>query len=404
MICTQQRWLLAISAPIVLCSTAHDIDSPSPLFSLLENSIRSSNGCNMARLSSLGSPQSIGEITQKLQFIGIWISFLSAYGGFILLCGLLLALYWWFTGHSIFTRGLTYMHSPKPFPFLDLPTEIRFMIYEKLLCAEDRRINICNYNIDRRTRIYPSILCVNSQIYSEAAPVLYDRNIINIHYSYDSLWPIQPRDLFWYQDGMDIRARTGRLRTYSLERQKNYPLARPATYRPVEISPHRFRRMRQIEITMKFAGVYCGASLCEDSPEHRRRIISLLKSLICLPGYDQTTRRTLTLIHQPHHIKTPPSPHSNEMRELSDHMNQKCVLLQCLSRIRTVKVINILEDTNQLLPRTSCSPSEVVESISSIRDARAHYFLTPFGDEKGKRQLEEKTARKVVGRVTDLAN
>lgn len=367
----------------------------------------------MARLSSLGSSQSsikwvisgvesLGEMDEKLQFISIWISFLNAYGGLILLCGLLLALYWWFTGHCLFTHGLTYTHSPKPFPFLDLPAEIRFMIYEKLLCAKDRRINICNYNIDRRTRIYPSILCVNSLIYSEAAPVLYDRNIINIHYSYDSLWPIQPRDLFRYQDDIDIRARIGRLRTDRLGRQTNYPLARPATHRPVEIFPHCFRRMRQIEITMKFAGVYCGASLCEDSPEHRQRIISLLKSLICLPSYDQTIRRTLTLIHQPHHIKTAPSPHSNEMRELSDHMNQKCVLLQCLSLIRTVQVINILEDTNQLLPQTSCSPSKVVESISSIRHARAHYFLIAFGDQKWKRQLEEKTARKIVGRVTDL--
>lgn len=379
-------------------------NSPSPLCSLLENSISSPNGCNMAHFSSLGSPQSSAEITEKLQFISIWISFLGAYGGFTLLCGLPLALYWWFTGHFLFTHGLIYLHSTKPFPFLDLPTEIRFMIYEKVLCAKDRRINICNDNIDRRTRIYPSILCVNSLIYSEAAPVLYDRNIINIHYSYDSLWPIQPRDLFRYQDDIDVRARTGRLRTYCLDRKTKYPLARPATYRPVGICPHRFRRMSQIEITMKFTGVYCGASLCEDSLEHRRRINSLLKSLICLPSYDQTNRRSLTLIHQPHHIKPPPSPHSNEMRELSDHMSQKSVLLQCLSRIRTVQVINILEDTNQLLPQTSCSPSKVMESISSIRHARAHYFLTPYVDEKWKRQVEEKTARKVVGQVTDLAN
>lgn len=358
----------------------------------------------MAHVSSLGSPQSSGEITEKLQFISIWISFLGAYGGFILLCGLPLALYLWYTGHSLFTHGLIYTHYPKPFPFLDLPTEIRFMIYENVLCAKDRRIIICNDNIDRRTRIYPSILCVNSLIYSEAAPVLYDRNIINIHYSYDSLWPIQPCDLFWYQDDIDVRARTGRLRTYCLDRKTKYPLARPATYRAVGIYPHRFRRMRQIEISMKFAGVYCGVSLCEESPEHRRRIISLLKSLICLSSNDQTIRRTLTLIHQPHHMKTPPSPHSNEMRELSDHINQKYVLLQCLSRIRTVQVINILEDTNQLLPQTSCSLSKVMESVSFIRHARAHYFLTPYGDEKWKRQLEEKTARKVVGRVTDLAN
>lgn len=358
----------------------------------------------MADVSSLGFPKSSGEITEKLQFISIWISFLGTYRGFILLCGLSLAFYWWLTGDPLFTHGLAYMHSPKPFPFLDLPTEIRFMIYEKLLCAKDRRINVCNDNIDRRTRIYPSILCVNSLIYSEAAPVLYDRNIINIRYSYDSLWPIQPRDLFRCQNDRDVRARTGRLRTHCLQKKTKYPLARLATFRPVQISPHRFRRMRQIEITMKFAGVYCGASLCEDSPEHRRRIISLLKSLICMPSYDQTIRRSLTLIHQPHHIKTPPSPHSNEMRELSDHMNQKCVLLQYLSQIRTVQVINILEDANQLLPQTSCFPSKVMESISSIRHARAHYFLASYGDEKWKRQLEEKTARKVVGRVTDLAN
>lgn len=374
----------------------------------------------MARLSSLRPSQSsikwesfgiesLGEKTEKLQLISLWgpFSYLGAYSGLILLCGLLFASYWWFTGNSFFIFCFTYMSSPKPFRFLDLPAEIRFIVYEKLLSANNGRIKIYNYNIERRTHIYPSILCVNNLIYSEAAPVLYDRNIMDIHYSYNSLWPIQPRDLFRLEDDVTtiaVGARTGRFWTCYPEKFMNYPLARPATRRPVKIHPHRFRRMRQVQITIKTAGVYCGAILCEDGPEQRQRIISLLKSLICVPGSYQTIRRTLTLIHEPHHIETPPSPPSNEMRELFSHMNQKCVLLQCLSRIRTVQVINILNDINQLPPHTvDCSPSKVVESISSIRHARVHHFLTLF-DEKRMRELEEKTARKIVGRVTDLAD
>lgn len=376
----------------------------------------------MARLSSLRSRQSsikwgslglesLGDKTGKIQAISLWSPFgyLSDYGGLILLCGLVFASYLWFMGNYFLIFDLRYMRSPKPFRFLDLPAEIRFIIYEKLLCANDGRIKICNYNIERRTRIYPSILCVNSLIYSEAAPVLYDRNIINIHYSYDSLWPIQLRNLFRIEGDVTAEAAgasTSRLWTCRPERLTKYPLARPATHRFAKIHPHRFRRVRQIEITIKTAGVYCGATLCEDDPEQRQRILSLLMSLICVPGSDQKISRTLTLIHQPHHIEPPPSPRSKEMRELFDYMNQKYVLLQCLSRIRVVQAISIFNDINQLPPgRVNCSPSRVVESTSiRLRRAPFHSFLMPLHDEKWMRELEEKTARKIVGRLTDLAD
>lgn len=372
----------------------------------------------MARLSSFWFPQSnikweslglesLGGRTEKLQLFSLWgpFSCLSTIGRLILICGLLFASYRWSINNSFLIFGFTHMPSPKPFRFLDLPAEIRFMIYQKLLCANDGRIKIYNYNIERRTHIYPSILCVNSLIYSEAAPVLYDRNVIDIHCSYDSLWPIRLRDLFRIEDdviSIAVWARSGRPWTCRPEMLMSLPLARPATHRPVKIHPHRFRRMRQIEITFKTAGVYCGPILCEGNPEQRQHIVSLLKSLIC--PY-QTTRKTLTLIHQPHHIETPPSPRSNEMRELFDYMNQKCVLLQCLSRIRMVQVINMSNDKNQLPPNTvNYSPSKVVESIFSTRHARVHYFLTLFDDEDWMRQLEEKTTRKIVGRVTDLGD
>lgn len=375
----------------------------------------------MARLLSFRFPQSsikwgslglesLGGGTEKLQLFSLWgpFSCLCTIARLILICGLLFASYWWSIDNSFLIFGFPHMRSPKPFRFLDLPAEIRFMIYQKLLCANDGRIKIYNYNIERRTHIYPSILCVNSLIYSEAAPVLYDRNVIDIHCSYDSLWPIRLRDLFRIEDdviSIAVGARSGRLWTCRPERLMSLPLARPATHRPVKVHPHRFRRMRQIEITIKTAGVYCGPILCEVNPEQRQHIVSLLKSLICVPRPYHTIRKNLKLIHQPHHLETPPSPRSNEMRELFDHMNQKCVLLQCLSRTRMVQVINMSNDKNRLPSNTvNYSPSKLVESIFSIRHARAHYFLTPFDDEEWMRQLEEKTTRRIVGRVADLAD
>lgn len=69
-----------------------------------------------------------------------------------------------------------------------------------------------------------------------------------------------------------------------------------------------------------------------------------------------------------------------------------------------VQVINMSNDKNRLPSNTvNYSPSKLVESIFSIRHARAHYF-TPFDDEEWMRQLEGKTTRRIVGRVADLAD
>ena len=128
-----------------------------------------------------------------------------------------------------------------------------------------------------------------------------------------------------------------------------------------------------------------------------------MKSLIFVAWSDQKNRTTLTLVHQPHHIETPPSPRSNEMRELLDHINQKCILLQCLGRFRSVQVINIFDGINQLPLHSKLL--HVQSRGNYLHPARACPFF-PYAVRRRKLDVATrgKDWRKTVGRVTDLAD
>lgn len=68
--------------------------------------------------------------------------------------------------------------SMKAFPFLQLPSEIRQMIYRELLLSTHPLIVHFRYAywFETGTRPYPSILLANKQIHDEAAAVLYGEN------------------------------------------------------------------------------------------------------------------------------------------------------------------------------------------------------------------------------------
>ena len=74
----------------------------------------------------------------------------------------------------------------KTFPFLSLPLELRMVVYIELLGSNmGRTLPLYNDQSGRSEKldIHPSILQVNSQIYVEASPVLYDQNIFEIDLS-----------------------------------------------------------------------------------------------------------------------------------------------------------------------------------------------------------------------------
>ncbi|KAJ0413027.1 hypothetical protein BJY00DRAFT_297528 [Aspergillus carlsbadensis] len=78
-----------------------------------------------------------------------------------------------------------------PPTLLELPTEIRIMIYKELLVmpkpvtfVADNESPSPFLHLFKATRLYPAILRVNSQIYTEAIQVLYSMNI----FQFPNLW------------------------------------------------------------------------------------------------------------------------------------------------------------------------------------------------------------------------
>ncbi|MCJ1262466.1 hypothetical protein MMC22_002336 [Lobaria immixta] len=136
------------------------------------------------------------------------------------------------------------------FPFLDLPTELRTKIYECLLSPNPHQSHTLYH--DRGGRIgsfnfFPSILRANTQIYSEAAGVLYERNIFKVHLAtpvghriFDNSYedgPLEPGSLFrwdstlsdefsgrWTGDSDLIAATDGVIYPHCFQRIRNLEL------------------------------------------------------------------------------------------------------------------------------------------------------------------------------------
>ena len=70
------------------------------------------------------------------------------------------------------------MANSSAFPFLQLPAEIRLIVYHHLLVWPGPKLMIMRYW--RIGGLHPAVLSVNKQIYNEARNILYSRNRASI--------------------------------------------------------------------------------------------------------------------------------------------------------------------------------------------------------------------------------
>ena len=71
-------------------------------------------------------------------------------------------------------------------PFLSLPTELRLKVYEELLSPHPSIPTLLYCGGTGRgisKNLYPSVLGVSQQVYSEAVSILYDHNIFRVDLS-----------------------------------------------------------------------------------------------------------------------------------------------------------------------------------------------------------------------------
>ena len=143
------------------------------------------------------------------------------------------------------------------FPMLALPLELRFQIYRELLSPDPGRCYILWDVKNRREaafNIYPAIVQVSKQTYSEAISILYDNNNFQVNMSRPMIYPDceQRTDVKLFRrfpsSGRSITNTNRPLLNpvkIDFKGQKTLPAL---TLVPGLIYPHAFQRLRHIEL------------------------------------------------------------------------------------------------------------------------------------------------------------
>lgn len=284
-----------------------------------------------------------------------------------------------------------------PFRFLDLPIELRMMTYELLLCTKDRKICFRDNCLPNKTDLYPSILRVNRQVYSEATPVLYDSNVFELYYP--RICKYHNQDLFRYDCDSDPFDRLDWFaRDWKGNRQA--PSCFDEDYHIAGIPRHRLRRVRHLEIFTRFDGCSGIGYHLYHAASNRGVVIEVLRSLISVPpkyegeGSSSNGQRTLKFTYTPLDWCSDRPMKTSERRLLRAHKNQRDRLLHALSYLRTVSLCTNYEDFFANYPMKE-------RTFEILTGSTRENFMTP-SNLAWMQAEQRRNARKSVGQLLEL--